>query len=94
MAHSCPQCGAVVELPPERISDRCAFCENVEGAPVLLPIYIGAYRRKDEFHRVVLNGQTGAITGDVPLSVWRVLAAVLVVLALLTVGILVASAYL
>lgn len=24
----CPQCGARVELPPERIVDRCAFCET------------------------------------------------------------------
>lgn len=27
-AASCPQCAAVVELPPERLADLCSFCET------------------------------------------------------------------
>ena len=27
-ARSCPSCAATVELPPDRIADRCAFCET------------------------------------------------------------------
>jgi len=34
VARRCPQCGAQVELPPERIADACAFCATplVDGA--------------------------------------------------------------
>ena len=27
-SRQCPTCGATVELPPERLADRCAFCET------------------------------------------------------------------
>ena len=52
------------------------------GRSVLLPVWIGAYRRGDRLHRVVVNGQTGRLTGSAPISVQRVLVAVVVVLFL------------
>ncbi len=49
---SCPQCGAAVELPPERIADACSFCEtplvlsavdgddNIEAFDLVVPFLI------------------------------------------------------
>lgn len=67
-----------------------ALCTGMEGDPLLLPVYVGAYRRKDRLYRVVINGQTGKLVGKAPLS-WTkigcvaffVLLAILAVLALL-----------
>ncbi len=52
--------------------------DNLDGRPLLLPVYIGAYRYKDTLYRLVINGQTGTFTGDGPLSIWRVLFVVAV----------------
>jgi hypothetical protein len=52
---------------------------DLEGTPVLLPVYVGAYRRRGKLHRVVINGQTGAITGEFPKSWLRIGCAVLLV---------------
>jgi predicted RNA-binding Zn-ribbon protein involved in translation (DUF1610 family) len=42
---------------------------------VLLPVWIGSYRYQDATHRVVVNGQTGKVAGDVPRGgVQRILA--------------------
>jgi hypothetical protein len=51
---------------------------DLDGEPVLLPVYVGAYRRKGKLHRVVINGQTGKITGEFPKSWLRIGCAVLI----------------
>jgi hypothetical protein len=50
-------------------------------APVLVPVWVLAVRYRDDRRplRVVINGQTGAIAGKVPLAWWKVALAVLVV---------------
>ena len=56
--------------------------------PVLVPVWVFAVRYRGDRPpmRVVINGQTGAIAGSVPLSWWKVtllaLAAAAVVLAI------------
>jgi len=37
---------------------------------ILLPVYLASYRYGDTVYRFMLNGQTGKIAGDKPLS-WR-----------------------
>ena len=51
-------------------------------APILVPVWVLAVRYRDDRRplRVVINGQTGAIAGKVPLSWWKV-ALVLAALA-------------
>jgi hypothetical protein len=49
---------------------------EMEGRPLLLPIFIGAFRRKEKIYRVVINGQTGGITGTAPLSWIKIMLAV------------------
>ena len=56
----------------------------------LLPIYILSYRYKDQVYRFLLNGQTGKLAGDKPVSGQRIAIAVGLVLALILVLVIVA----
>jgi Zn finger protein HypA/HybF involved in hydrogenase expression len=55
----------------------------------LLPIYILSYRYQDKVYRFLLNGQTGKMAGDKPLSAARITAAIVVGIILLLVLMLV-----
>ncbi len=39
---------------------------------ILLPIYLLSYRYGNKLYRFMLNGQTGKLAGDKPVSVWRI----------------------
>ena len=54
----------------------------LSGRPLLLPIYICAYRYGNRTFRVVINGQTGELTGRAPISWWRVALATAMVLGI------------
>jgi hypothetical protein len=56
--------------------NAASLVRELVGKPLLLPIYIGAYRRKETLYRVVINGQTGRLHGKAPLSWLRIGAAV------------------
>jgi len=56
---------------------------ELDGRPVLFPIFIGAYRRGSNVFRVVINGQTGKLTGTAPLSWFKIALVVFGVLAVL-----------
>jgi hypothetical protein len=62
-------------MKPSQLSTSCLY-HDLEGRPLLLPVWIGAYRVGEKLYRVVLNGQSGALTGKAPISGWKVLAAV------------------
>lgn len=67
--------------------------EGLTGQPVLLPVWIMAYRYRDQLFRFLVNGQTGKCTGTAPTSYLK-LAAILggvlavVLLILLCTGVL------
>lgn len=50
--------------------------EGLAGEPVLLPVWIMAYRYRDQVFRFLLNGQTGLATGNAPISRLKVAAAI------------------
>jgi hypothetical protein len=52
--------------------------------PILVPVWVFAVRYRDDRPplRVVINGQTGAIAGKVPLMWWKIALAVAVLGAL------------
>ena len=50
---------------------------NLDGKPVLVPVYIGAYTYGRGLYRVLVNGQTGQLIGDAPISYWKVAGAVM-----------------
>lgn len=50
---------------------------------VLLPVWVAAFKFLGRDYRVLVNGRTGEVQGERPWSVWKILGAVLLVLALL-----------
>jgi hypothetical protein len=54
-------------------------------APILVPVWILAVRYRADRHplRVVINGQTGAIAGKVPLAWWKITLAAIVAAAVI-----------
>jgi hypothetical protein len=55
--------------------------ENLASEPVLVPVWIMAYRYREKVYRFLINGQTGRAWGEAPLSWIKVAAAVLIALA-------------
>lgn len=49
--------------------------QALSSEPVLLPVWIMAYRYRDRVFRFLVNGQTGKATGQAPIS-WQKVAAV------------------
>jgi predicted RNA-binding Zn-ribbon protein involved in translation (DUF1610 family) len=49
----------------------------------LLPIWIASYRYSNKVYNFMVNGQTGRVQGEAPISWWKVALAVLIVLILL-----------
>lgn len=52
--------------------------ENVTYKYVLLPIYVLNYTYKKKTYEITINGNTGKVSGNSPLSFWRVLVAFLI----------------
>jgi hypothetical protein len=50
---------------------------------VLLPVWIASYRYQNRVFSFMVNGQTGKVKGEAPVSVWKVILTVLIVLVLL-----------
>jgi hypothetical protein len=57
--------------------------EGLASEPVLLPVWIMAYRYRDQVYRFLVNGQTGKATGQAPVSFRKILAAIGIGLAIL-----------
>lgn len=57
---------------------------SFDGRPVLVPVYIGAFRYGDRVYRVLVNGQTGLLRGEAPKSLWKMLGVALAVVLGLT----------
>src|SRR5262249_11676948 len=55
---------------------------NVTFKHVLLPLWIAAYRYRDQVHRFIVNGQTGEVEGTAPWSWWKIGLAVLVAITI------------
>ncbi|MFT5686714.1 MAG: hypothetical protein ACI8RZ_007670 [Myxococcota bacterium] len=63
------------EVGASSLNVSCLYRDMV-GRPLLLPVYIGTYRRGKDYYRVVISGQTAALTGTAPLSLWKILGAI------------------
>jgi DNA-directed RNA polymerase subunit RPC12/RpoP len=61
----------------QRISSMDTTYFNVTFKHVLLPIYSGAYRYSKKIWRFFINGQSGQVAGEAPVSWWKVTLAVL-----------------
>ena len=63
---------------------------DVRFKHVLLPVWISAYRFRDKTYRFLVNGQTGEVAGESPVSwqkvTWLVVAVVVFLLLVLVFG--------
>src|SRR5262249_35130238 len=51
---------------------------NLASRPMLLPVWIMAYRYRDQVFRFLANGQTGRSTGQAPVSYRKIGAAIVI----------------
>ncbi|MEM7474423.1 MAG: hypothetical protein AAF483_05465 [Planctomycetota bacterium] len=64
---------------------------DMQGYPMLLPVWIMAYQYKNKVFRVLINGQSGKIAGAAPFSYAKVgVIALVVATVLITIGVIVA----
>src|SRR5262249_22112584 len=50
---------------------------------ILLPVWMASYRYRDKSYRVLVNGRTGEVIADRPYSVAKIVALILLILALI-----------
>lgn len=67
----------------QQISSKDTQYFNVTFKQLLLPIWSGAYLYRGKSWRFLVNGQTGEVRGEAPVSFWKVFFAVLLGLALI-----------
>jgi predicted RNA-binding Zn-ribbon protein involved in translation (DUF1610 family) len=67
--------------------------EGLSSEPMLLPVWIMAYRYKDRIFRFLVNGQTGRATGQKPTSLTKILVAVVIAVIALLLLMLIALAF-
>ena len=60
--------------------------QDVNSDLCLLPFYILSYRYQERLYRFLVNGQTGAVAGDKPVSPGRIIAFIVGVIGLLLLG--------
>jgi len=67
-------------LPGDTQSQLVMNCQfsDVNSDLILLPVYLLSYRYGDKLYRFLLNGQTGKVAGDKPLSRMRISFAVVI----------------
>jgi hypothetical protein len=58
---------------------------------VLLPVWMSAYRFRDKTYRFLVNGQTGEVAGESPVSWQRVTFLVIAILVVVVIALLLAS---
>jgi hypothetical protein len=80
------RCSALVPGTRQRHLRVNPLVENMQSFPVLLPVWILAYRYHERLYRFLINGQTGEIKGTAPLSPLRIGGAI--ALSALLLGIL------
>ena len=59
--------------------------ESLSSEPVLLPVWIMAYRYREQTYRFLINGQSGKATGHAPKSVWKMLLGPAIALAIIAI---------
>ncbi len=68
----------------QRVIEKRTQYDRITFKHILLPIWSGAYRYKGKSWSYLVNGQTGEIQGEAPISAWKV--AIAVILGLIVVG--------
>jgi len=72
------------------LSVETAF-SNIAYKHVLLPLWIAAYLYRDKSYQFLVNGQTGKVSGDAPLSWVKILSLIFVIATIITIIIIIAG---
>lgn len=56
--------------------------QNITFKHLLLPLWISSFYFNDKVYRFLVNGQTGKVSGQAPVSVWKVLLCVIIAVAI------------
>ncbi|MBN2892285.1 MAG: hypothetical protein JXL97_10480 [Bacteroidales bacterium] len=67
----------------QRITSKNVNYNNTTFKHILLPIWLSSYRFKDKVYRFVVNGQTGKVKGERPVSAMKIILLVLLVIAII-----------
>lgn len=65
--------------------------EGITFKHLLLPVWVSAYRYHGRSYRFIINGQSGAVTGDRPYSAWKIAALVMAILLIIGAVVLLAQ---
>lgn len=68
----------------QRIHSQKTGYSNITFKHLLLPVWISSYRYKNKVYNFLINGQDGSISGNYPLSFWKIFFTVLI--SLLVIG--------
>lgn len=72
----------------QSISSQRTHYSDVTFKHLLLPVWLMAYRYKEKSYRVIINAVTGEVSGERPYSLFKIMAAILTIAAI--VGVIVA----
>ncbi len=61
----------------QRIHNKEIEHSNIKFKHLLLPIWLTSYKYNNKTYSILINGQTGEIEGNYPVSVWKVLIAII-----------------
>lgn len=75
----------------QRITRVNTQYNNISFKHLLLPVFVCAYRFKDKSYQFLVNGRTGEVQGDHPVSWIKIAALVVGVLAVVGIAILIGS---
>lgn len=66
---------------------------DIKYKHILLPVWISSYTYKNKIYRYMVNGQTGEVQGNAPVSPWKVGLLVVIICMLITLFVLIANYY-
>ncbi|NLY39685.1 MAG: hypothetical protein GX044_10380 [Firmicutes bacterium] len=73
-----------------RLSLNTVF-RNIRFKHILLPVWVSTYLFNNKVYKFLVNGQTGKVHGEAPVSFWKVAGLIAAVLALIAVLIIIFS---
>jgi hypothetical protein len=68
----------------QRINYKKTSYSNLTFKHILLPVWISAYRYKSKPYRYMVNGRTGEVQGEYPVSVFKIILVILAAIAIIT----------
>lgn len=65
----------------QRVHSKQTRYSAVTFKPLLLPVWVAAYRYHEKTYQIVVNGRTGRVAGRRPYSAWKIAGLVVLLLA-------------